>query len=128
MIANSEGAPVEFVLAPGSWHDVNVFKRFDLDLPEGSSLFADSAYTDYEQEDLMSDALNVSLFADRKSDSKRPNIPAMKYLISTKRKRAETNFSILTGMFPKSIHAITARGFELKVVCFIFAYAMTFLV
>ncbi|MBI1744132.1 IS982 family transposase, partial [Candidatus Acetothermia bacterium] len=30
----------------------------------------------------------------------------------------------LTGLFPKSIHAVTARGFELKLVWFILAFAI----
>jgi len=37
---------VEFALAARSEADVTVFKDLNLDLPEGSNIFADKAYTD----------------------------------------------------------------------------------
>ena len=44
--ATGAGEPVEFALAAGSEADVSVFKDLELDLPEGSNIFADKAYTD----------------------------------------------------------------------------------
>ena len=43
------------------------------------------------------------------------------------RKRMETAFSHITNFFPKHIHAVTRRGFELNVLFFILAVAMSFL-
>lgn len=35
------------------------------------------------------------------------------------RKIIETTFSLITGSFARKIHAVTAHGFELKIVMFI---------
>jgi hypothetical protein len=39
---------VEFSLAAGAKADVSVFKDLELDLPEGSIICANKAYTDYD--------------------------------------------------------------------------------
>lgn len=127
MIATTTGKPVEFAFAPGSYHDLPVFKDFQLDLPQGSTLFADSAFTDYFHEDLIKEALDIDLLVDRKSNSKRPHAAGIDYLISIGRKTIETTFSKITNFFPKKIHAVNSRGFELKVFCFILAYSFTFI-
>jgi len=36
----------------------------------------------------------------------------------------ETVFSGLSAMFSKKIHAVTPRGFELKIVCFLLAFSI----
>jgi hypothetical protein len=38
------------------------------------------------------------------------------------RKRIETVFSQITGIFPRNINAVTAKGFEIKIFNFILAY------
>ncbi len=43
------------------------------------------------------------------------------------RKRIETAFSQITNLFPRSIKAVTACGFEIKVFSFIIAFALTLL-
>ncbi len=48
MVVTGAGEPVEFALAAGSEADVTVFKELELYLPEGSIIYADKAYTDYE--------------------------------------------------------------------------------
>ena len=53
MITTVQGIPVEFVFTPGSESDVRGLRRFECDLREGSILYADKAYTDYIQEDLL---------------------------------------------------------------------------
>jgi hypothetical protein len=40
------------------------------------------------------------------------------------RRYIETVFSRLTNFFPKKIHAVTPRGFELKIVCFRLAFSI----
>ena len=52
-VTSGAGEPVEFSLVAGSEADVSVFKELNLDLPEGSTIFADKAYTDYDYEDLL---------------------------------------------------------------------------
>jgi hypothetical protein len=49
-------------------------------------------------------------------------VPAyVEYLQQVYRKRIETGFSLLKRLLPESIHAVTARGFELKVFLFVLA-------
>lgn len=127
MISTIEGKPIQFILAPGSIHDSLVFKQFDFDLPGGVDLFGDAAYIDYEHEDLVKEALDINLLIARKTNSKHQHLPGIDYLISIYRKAIETTFSKISTLLPKKIHAISAKGFELKVICFIFAYCFSFL-
>src|SRR5215211_7920632 len=53
LVVSGAGEPVEFSLAAGSEADVAIFKELELDLPEGSIICADKAYTDYDYEDLL---------------------------------------------------------------------------
>lgn len=46
------------------------------------------------------------------------------YLQHTYRKRIETTISVIEQMLPKTIHAVTARGFELKVFLFVLAFSI----
>jgi Transposase DDE domain len=48
LVVTGAGEPVEFSVAAGSEADVSVFKDLELDLPEGSTIFAEKAYTDYD--------------------------------------------------------------------------------
>ncbi|MGD8405642.1 MAG: hypothetical protein PVJ21_18430 [Anaerolineales bacterium] len=48
-------------------------------------------------------------------------------LQSTVRKIVETTGSLIERLLPKSIYAVTAKGFELKVVLFILACSINFL-
>jgi len=54
----------------------------------------------------------------------RPVPPYMYYLQSTVRK---TTGSLIERLLPKSIHAVTAKGFELKVALFVLACSINFL-
>ena len=126
MVSTITRAPIEFIFAPGSHHDSAVFKQFQLDLPENSTLYSDSGNTDYNYEDILRDA-GINFLPARKSNSKRPHSPVLAYLINHFRKPIETTFSSITSLFPRKIHAVTSRGFELKVFTFILAYSFTFL-
>ncbi len=117
------GEPVEFSLAAGSEADVKVFKELDLDLPEGSIICADKAYTDYDYEDLLEE-VGLHLKAQRKRNSKRPMPPWEEFLGKPVRQYIETVFGGLTGLFSKRIHAVTPRGFELKIVWFLLAVSI----
>jgi len=47
----NDGIPVEMVFFSGSSHDSNALYELPFHLPEGSSIYPDSAYTDYSIED-----------------------------------------------------------------------------
>ena len=110
--------PVEFYLTPGSTGDV--VDWFDSDLPEGSHVHGDKAYNNYQIEDILAD-VGVEMQPIRKSNSKRPHPPWRTYLCEHYRKRVETAGSLIERLLPKSIHAVTQQGFELKVALFVLA-------
>ncbi len=123
LVVTGAGEPVEFSLAAGSEADISVFKEMQLDLPEGSIICADKAYTDYHHEDLLKE-VGLHLKAQRKKNSKRP-MPAWEEFLSNRiRKYVETVFSGISGLFSKKIHAVTPRGFELKIVWFVLAFSI----
>lgn len=125
LIATEEGLPVAFYIHAGSFVDITAFKAMPLDLPEGSRLYADAAYTCYEVEDLLRECEKVELCCCRKSNSKRKDAPHMAFLKDHYRKRIENTFSGITELFPKRIHAVTAEGFILKITLFTFAYTLS---
>lgn len=124
IITTSDGIPVEYFICAGAYHDITAFKSMNIDLPSGSELFADSAYTDYELEDYYKELEQINLLVVRKSNSKRPDHPALNYIKEVMRKRIETTFSEILAWFPLKIHAVTIQGFILKVVLFIFAFTI----
>ncbi len=123
LVTTGAGEPVEFSLAAGSEADVTVFKELNLDLPEGSIILADKAYTDYDYEDLLEE-VGLHLKAQRKKNSKRQMPMWEEFLGKPIRQYIETVFSGLTNLFSKKIHAVTARGFELKIVWFLLAFSI----
>jgi hypothetical protein len=123
VITTSEGIPVEYFICAGAFADITAFQAMNLDLPAHSELYGDSAYTDYELEDYYRECEQVELLIQRKSNAKRKDHPALAFLKQHCRKKIETVFSTITARFPKSIHAVTAKGFLLKILLFLFAYA-----
>jgi hypothetical protein len=124
VIATVDGIPVEFAMLPGSYHDIDGMKNMLFNLPEESTLYGDSAYTDYNYEQVCMDAENIKLMIARKSNTKQPHEPWENFLIADSRKRIETTFSQISSMFPKRIHAVTSDGFLMKVVLFIFVFTI----
>ena len=124
VIATVDGIPVEFAMLPGCYHDVDGMKNMFFNLPENSTVYGDSAYTDYSCEDIWNEAEGYNLMIARKSNTKRPHDPWENFLISNSRKRVETTFSQISSMFPKRIHAVTVDGFLLKVILFIFVFTI----
>ena len=129
-MVNEHGRPVEVYLTPGSHSDTGELKNFAFDLPEGSVVYGDgadvpsAAYTDYVTEDVLAEAGAVTLVADRKKDSTRPRPAWQTYVLQHYRKAVETAFGEIEKLLPKSIHAVTGRGFELKVYLFVVAYSL----
>ena len=123
-LVNEHGLPVEVHLTPGSCSDTAELKNFALDLPAGSTVYGDKAYNDYLTEDLLAEAGEVTLLPQRKSNARR-RLPAwVAYVQQRYRKVVETSFSGLERLMPKSIHAVTARGFELKVFLFVLTLSL----
>ena len=123
LLVTQQGEPIEFVLTPGSVADIKAFKALDLDLPCGSLVHADGAYNDYREEDLLAETAGITLQPQRKRNSKRPLAACKEFLFKPIRQQVEIAFSQITNLFPRHIHAVTADGFVLKVVCFLLAYS-----
>lgn len=126
LMVTEHGQPVEFFLTPASLADVSGLQFFDFDLPEGAKVYADRGYNHYVIEDVLKEA-GISFQPMRKKNSKRPFPPWICYLQHAYRKMVETTGSLLNQLFPKRIHAVTAQGFELKVVLFVLALSFQFL-
>ncbi len=124
LIVTGDNEPVDYFITAGSFHDSTAFQAMHIDLPPGSELYADSAYTDYEQEDLYAECEQIYLKTHRKKNSLRSDQPWEKFLKKTFRKPVESVFSQITNLFPRKIHAVTPQGFLLKV--FLFVLAFTF--
>jgi hypothetical protein len=124
LLTTARGEPVEAFLAPGSMADAEALKRYGFDLPPGSIIDADRAYTDYTTEDLLQEASGICLRPMRKRNSKRPVSACVAYLQHHGRKIIETAGSLISQLLPKSIHAVTPQGFELKVFLFVLAYSI----
>jgi hypothetical protein len=125
LMVTEQGQPVEFFFTPGSWSDTRALKMYKFDLPEGSLVTGDKAYTDYAFEDLLEEA-QIDLQPLRKKNSKRPLPPWITYLLTCYRKVIETTGSLIEQLLPKHIHAVTARGFELKLAIFVLATSFNF--
>jgi Transposase DDE domain len=124
LMVTKEGQPVECFLTPGSSSDVRALQTFRFDVPEGSQVYADTAYNDYALEDVLWAASHIQLYPIRKKNSKRPLPPDITSVQHYSRKMIETVGSLLERMLPKTIHAVTAAGVELKVFLFVLASSM----
>jgi len=119
-MVTGNGQPLEFFLTPGSCSDTKALKMYRFDLPEEALITGDKAYNDYGLEDMMKEA-NLNLLPLRKKNSHRLLPSGLTYLLSCCRKVIETTGSLIERLLPKHIHAITARGFELKAALFVIA-------
>lgn len=126
LMVTQHGQPVEFFLTPGSYGDVRALKSYSFDLPSGAWVIGDKAYNDYVVEDTLSEA-DLHLVPFRKKNSKRPVPPWLRYLQTCYRKIIETTGSLVERLLPKSIHAVTPQGFELKVALFVLACSFSYL-
>lgn len=125
LMVTQDGHPVELFLTPGGFGDVDELKYYLFDLPEGSIVYADKAYNDYEIEDLLKEVDHIQLLPMRKKNLTRALPPYVSFVQHYHRKRVETSGSLIEQLLPKSIHAVTAQGFELKVALFVIAYSVS---
>ncbi len=119
-MAREDRKIVEAFFTPGRFSDVRGLRCYRFDLSPGSVVYADKAYCDYGVEDALQ-AAGITLKSLRKQNSKRQYPPWEVYLQQAYRKRVETSNSLIEQLLPKSIHAVTAAGFRLKLFMFIIA-------
>lgn len=124
VIATADGIPVEVSIIPGSYHDSKAYDVLEFDLPWGSIVYSDNAFENYELEDLFLEALKIKLDPQRKKVSNRQDEYIDKLYKNRVRKMIETVFSGITGLFPKKIHAVSIKGFLLKIFLFILGYSI----
>lgn len=122
VLTTTTGIPVEFCFVPGSESDVQALKKLPMSVAAETNIYADSAYTDYTIEDDMKEAEQINLRVQRKRNSKRTDEPWMRFLKEQMRKGIETTFSMIKALFLRKIHAVTFKGFLLKIVLFIVAF------
>jgi len=126
IMVTEQGEPVEFFLEPGAFSDTSALNLYNFDLPEGSFVTGDKAYIDYTVENVMREA-GIELIPLRKKNSLRPVPAYMTYFQASIRKIVETTGSLIERLLPKSIHAVTAKGFEIKIALFVLACSINFL-
>jgi hypothetical protein len=119
-----DGRPVECFLPPGSFSEVRALKTCQFAVPNGSHIDADQAYNDDDIEDVVVEAADIHLSPIRKKNSTRAVPPHITYVQHYHRKMIETVGSLIERMLPKTIHAVTAEGVELKVFLFVLAYSL----
>ena len=124
VLTTASGCPVEVLLLCARSHDLTGCKEMTLSLPEGATVYADKAYNDYAYEDRLASERGITLQPIRKTNSKRRYTPDVAALVSKTRKRIETTFSQVSAMLPRKIHAVIARGFEIKVMATFVDYAI----
>ncbi len=123
LVMTTSGLPVEVMLAPGAEADISAFRRLPLALPPQAHIFADAGYLDQHEQSLLAEA-NLHLIAQRRSNSRTPLPAWIRYIVKHERKRIETVFSQIAAAFGRTIHAVTARGFELKVFLTVLAFTI----
>jgi hypothetical protein len=124
LMVTQDGQPMEYFLTPGGFGDVDALKYYAYTLPDGSIIYADKAYNDYEIEDLLQEMDHMALLPIRKKNSKRALPPEGSFVQHYYRKMVETAGSLIEQLLPKSIHAVTSQGFELKVALFVIASSL----
>ena len=122
LLVTTTGLPVEVMLAPGSEADISAFKCLPLDLPEQAHIFADAGYLDDQERALLGGTAGLHLVAARRANCKEQLPPWVSYISKHERKRIETVFSQAMSAFGRTIHAVTPRGFEMKVFLTVLAH------
>ena len=121
VITNLAGIPYKMIIAPGSEHDLPAIKVLDPQiLPEGSTLYGDAAYNDYEYEDYL-EKRNIRFAVDRKLNTKRPYRLEDYVNLRAHRKTVEMTFNAITREMARKIHAVLSKGIELKILGFVIA-------
>lgn len=124
LLVTSSGLPVEFCFVPGGENDSRAWHKIPLALSPESSVYADSAYTNYKVEDMLMEEDQIWVKTQRKSNLKRKDAPHEAFLKSEMRKYIETTISQIKALCLRKIHAVTLQGFLIKITLFIFAFTL----
>lgn len=123
LVVTATGEPVEVFLLPGADNDTGALPWYQFDLPHGAPIVGDKAFNHYGSEDDLA-AVGLTLAPLRQKNAKRAIAPWAAYWRQQVRQQIETVGSVLTDRFPNTIRAVTATGFELKIVLFVLAYSI----
>lgn len=124
IITTNTGIPVQFDIFCGQTGDITAFQCTQIALPQYSILYADKAYNDYSEEDLLAECEQIYLKPHRKSNSKRKDPPYEIFLKNQIRKQVENSFAQITDLFPRHIHATSTEAFLLKIFLFVLAFTI----
>ena len=124
VITTGEGSPIEFRVTAGSIPDNTTFQVMDINLPENGDLYGDAAYINQQHKDLLLHFNQIRLKAATKKNSIVKNTWAEELENRYYRKTIENTFADIIAKFPRKIHAVTAKGFLLKILCFIIMYIL----
>ena len=124
LIVTEFGQPVEMLLVPGSTADITALRNMDLNLPEQSTIFADSAFLDIPFETALRQEAGLHLVVPRRKNMQEQIDGCLEFVCRFCRKRVETTFSQLCERLARSIHAVTARGFELKIMLTVLVFSI----
>jgi hypothetical protein len=127
VLCTEEGVPVEIAFLPGAYHDSQFLNRMYLDLPANSVVFGDNAFENHDLEDNSEQMDEIQWEIMRKKNTTRGDIYQIQLWKKQIRRKIESVFSAISAALPKSIHAVTPDGFNLKSFMFIFSYALAFL-
>lgn len=123
LLISQSGLPVEIAFIPGSYSDHSALACLDFDLPQGSIIWQDSGFTDYEWEDFYANHEGIEFATQRKKNSLRGDSFIDAVAKKRNRQQIETHISEITSRFGKKIHAVTLAGFQFKVFLTVLAYA-----
>ena len=124
VIVTKNGAPIELLLTPGSTCDILALRSMDLNLPDTSTIFGDGGFLDREFEAALREEADIDLVVPRRKNMKDQLDGCLQYICQYHRKRVETTFSLMAERLARSVHAVTARGFELKAFLTVLAYSI----
>lgn len=124
LVVTTLGQPVELSLVFGATADVRALKCMDLNLPENVTVFGDSGFLDLDFEAALREEAGIELIVPRRKNMEEQLDPIVAFICKTVRKQVETTFSQLTERMARSIHAVTPRGFELKVCLTVLAFSL----
>lgn len=80
VLTTASGIPAEFCFVPGSKSHIQALKKLPMSVAPESSIYADSAYTNYTIEDDAIEAEMLKLMIQRKSNIKRKDEPWIRFL------------------------------------------------
>jgi hypothetical protein len=128
VLSTFRGQPREFLFSPASMHDLKAFQKIYLGtLPKGSTILGDKAYISQAYEHELLSSKGILLVAERKTSSKRGQSLVYQRYGKKIRKRIETAFSKMVSWLPRHIHAVTNRGFIIKLMALVTTFSLSFL-